>query len=90
VVRARYLDEAERAFLIFHLTPPPPNAWRFLPEPEGTVLCAVKPGAGGAELTATVPATSFERLSQFFTDDYRVDLAALAAFEVEVADAIDL
>lgn len=90
MVRASFLDGRERAFLIFHLTPPPPSAWKWRPEPEGMLLCAVKAGAGGTELTATVPASSYDRLSRFFTDDFQVDLVALAAFEVEVGDEIEL
>ncbi|MGQ3044182.1 MAG: hypothetical protein ACT6R7_16690 [Brevundimonas aurantiaca] len=54
------------------------------------LLCAVKTGAGGTELTASVPASSYDRLSRFFTDDFQVDLAALAAFEVEVGDDVEL
>ena len=90
MVRASFLDGRERAFLIFHLTPPPPSAWKWRPEPEGMLLCAVKTGAGGTELTASVPASSYDRLSRFFTDDFQVDLVALAAFEVEVGDEIEL
>ena len=89
--KAEKLTRAEREFLIFHLTPPPAREWRWVPVPAPTnlVLRAFKNGPDG-DLTIEVGADSYRRLSAYFDDNFRVDLEALAALEVEVANDVDL
>lgn len=89
--KPEFLSAEERAFLIFHLSPPPAREWRWIPVPAPTnlVLRAFKNGPAG-DVTAEVAAESYARLSPFFDDNFQVDLEALAALEVQVADEIDL
>lgn len=91
MARTEYLSVPEREFLIFHLTPPPAREWRWIPvdQPSSLILRAFKDGPDG-ELTADVEATSYRRLSQFFDENFQVNLEALAALEVRVTDVIDL
>jgi hypothetical protein len=91
VAKAETLTAAERAFLIFHLSPPPAREWRWVPVPAPTnlVLRAFKSGPNG-DVTAEVGAESYGRLSAFFDENFQVDLEALASLEIEVANDVDL